>query len=209
MIKEYYAETDATAKADAYALEAGLIGSDITLFAVRFARTAPGLFSPDSAQVEGTKAALHGLCDSFYKDYDMATDRDLFVNLMSKYKEDIAAEHLPSFFNVVDSKYGGSVESYANEMYATSMLVSEAKTREYIDNATAPSNDSGVGIRFPMGSNSSSPSLNDDLAISAAMSILDVYFTTFTSPSQDKFDKGYRLFVRGLREMKPKQSILP
>ena len=209
MIKEYYAETDATAKADAYALEAGLIGSDITLFAVRFARTAPGLFSPDSAQVAGTKAALHGLCDSFYKDYDMATDRDLFVNLMSKYKEDIAAEHLPSFFNVVDSKYGGSVESYANEMYSTSMLISEAKTREYIDNATAPSNDSGVGIRFPMGSNSSSPSLNDDLAVSAAMSILDVYFSTFTSPSQDKFDKGYRLFVRGLREMNPNKAYYP
>ena len=45
LIEAYYVATDATAKADAYALEAGLIGSDITLFAVRFGRTAPGLFS--------------------------------------------------------------------------------------------------------------------------------------------------------------------
>ena len=57
--------------------------------------------SEDPVEVAGTKAALHGLCDSFYRDYDMATDRDLFVNLLSKYKEDIAAELLPSFFNPV------------------------------------------------------------------------------------------------------------
>ena len=61
LIESFYSETDATAKADAYALEAGLIGADITLFAVRFARNSPGLFSNDPNQVEGTKAALHGL----------------------------------------------------------------------------------------------------------------------------------------------------
>ena len=211
MIESFYSETDATAKADAYALEAGLIGSDITLFAVRFARTAPGLFSPDSAQVAGTKAALHGLCDSFYKDYDMATDKDLFVNLMSKYKNDIDAEYLPTFFSVVDGEYGGSVENYAKKMYSTSILVNEAKTRDYIENATPPSaGGSKIGVSLPMGGGKSGEfNLMEDLAVGAAMSILDVYFATFTSPSQDKFDKGYRLFVKGLREMQPDKAFYP
>ena len=211
MISEFYRETDATAKSDAYALEAGLIGSDITLFAVRFARTAPGLMSEDPAEVAGTKAALHGLCDSFYRDYDMATDRDLFVNLLSKYKEDIAAELLPSFFNVVDSKFGGSVKNYADDMYSSSILVNEAKTRDYIENATTSTSSSSIGIRFPMGSASNNGGYNlyDDLAVGAAMSILDAYFASFTSPSQDKFDKGYRLFVRGLREMQPDKAFYP
>ena len=211
MISEFYRETEATAKSDAYALEAGLIGSDITLFAVRFARTAPGLMSEDPAEVAGTKAALHGLCDSFYRDYDMATDRDLFVNLLSKYKEDIAAELLPSFFNVVDSKFGGSVKNYADDMYSSSILVNEAKTRDYIENATTSTSSSSIGIRFPMGSASNNGGYNlyDDLAVGAAMSILDAYFASFTSPSQDKFDKGYRLFVRGLREMQPDKAFYP
>ena len=211
MISEFYSETDATAKSDAYALEAGLIGSDITLFAVRFARTAPGLMSENPAEVAGTKAALHGLCDSFYKDYDMATDRDLFINLLSKYKEDISAELLPSFFSVVDAKFGGSVENYAQKMYSTSILVDEAKTRDYIDNYTSAASSSSVGVGFPMGSSSNKggSGLYDDLAIGAAMSILDAYFASFTNPSQDKFDKGYRLFVRGLREMQPDKAYYP
>ena len=58
LIEAYYAATDATAKSDVYALEAGLIGSDITLFAVRFGRTAPGLFSGDADQIAATKARL-------------------------------------------------------------------------------------------------------------------------------------------------------
>ena len=212
LIESFYSETDATAKADAYALEAGLIGADITLFAVRFARTAPGLFSNDPNQVEGTKAALHGLCDSFYKDYDMATDRDLFINLLTKYKNDIAPELLPSFFTVVDEQYGGSVALYAEDMYATSILVNEELTRDFINNATAaPQETPKIGITFPMGmpSSNSTPNLYDDLAVKAAMSILEVYFTSFENPAQDKFDKGYRLFVRGLREMKPDKAYYP
>ena len=108
LIEAYYVATDATAKADVYALEAGLIGSDITLFAVRFGRTAPGLFSGDADQIAATKARLSGLCDDFFKDYDMATDRDLFINLMTKYQTDISPENLPSFFENVDNKYKGS-----------------------------------------------------------------------------------------------------
>ena len=211
LIESYYNETDATAKADAYALEAGLIGSDITLFAVRFARTSPGLFSEDPAQVAGTKAALHGLCDDFYKDYDMATDRDLFINLLSKYKEDIDSELLPSFFSVVDSKFGGSVERYADKMYSSSILVNEAKTRDFIENATNTTSSSSIGVRLPMSSSGSSKGFNlfDDLAVGSAMSILDSYFASFANPAQEKYDRGYRLFVRGLREMQPDKAFYP
>ena len=190
LIKDYYSATDATAKADAYALEAGLIGSDITLFAVRFGRTAPGLFSEDEDQVASTKARLSGLCDSFFKDYDMSTDRDLFTNLMSKYQADIAPEHLPSFFSVVDNKYKGSIERYASKMYAKSFLINEESARDFIENP-------------------SEKALEKDLAVSAAMSILDTYFGSMESDAQAKFDRGYRLFVKGLREMQPNKAFYP
>ena len=190
LIKEYYAATDATAKADAYALEAGLIGSDITLFAVRFGRTAPGLFSGDDDQIAATKERLSGLCDGFFKDYDMATDRDLFINLMSKYQADIAPEHLPSFFAVVDKKHKGSIKRYASKMYANSFLVNEESARDFI-------------------ANPSEKALEKDLAISAAMSILETYFGSMESEAQDKYDRGYRLFVKGLRAMQPNKAFYP
>ena len=190
LIEAYYAATDATAKADAYALEAGLIGSDITLFAVRFGRTAPGLFSGDADQIATTKARLSGLCDDFFKDYDMATDRDLFINLMTKYQTDIAPENLPSFFANVDKKYKGSIKRYATKMYANSFLVNEESARDFI-------------------ANPSEKALNKDLAVNAAMSILETYFGSMESDAQDKFDRGYRLFVKGLREMQPNKAFYP
>ena len=190
LIEAYYAATDATAKADAYALEAGLIGSDITLFAVRFGRTAPGLFSGDADQIAATKARLSGLCDDFFKDYDMATDRDLFINLMTKYQTDIAPKNLPSFFANVDKKYKGSIKRYATKMYGNSFLVNEESARNFI-------------------ANPSEKALNKDLAVNAAMSILETYFGSMESDAQDKFDRGYRLFVKGLREMQPNKAFYP
>ncbi|MAU77227.1 MAG: serine protease [Crocinitomicaceae bacterium] len=190
LIEAYYAATDATAKSDVYALEAGLIGSDITLFAVRFGRTAPGLFSGDADQIAATKARLSGLCDDFFKDYDMATDRDLFINLMTKYQTDIAPENLPSFFANVDKKYKGSIKRYATKMYANSFLVNEESARNFI-------------------ANPSEKALNKDLAVNAAMSILETYFGSMESDAQDKFDRGYRLFVKGLREMQPNKAFYP
>jgi hypothetical protein len=190
LIEAYYVATDATAKADAYALEAGLIGSDITLFAVRFGRTAPGLFSGDADQIAATKARLSGLCDDFFKDYDMATDRDLFINLMTKYQTDIAPENLPSFFENVDNKYKGSIERYATKMYAKSFLVNEESARNFI-------------------ANPSEKALNKDLAVKAAMSILQTYFGSMESEAQAKYDRGYRLFVKGLREMQPNKAFYP
>ena len=190
LIEAYYVATDATAKADVYALEAGLIGSDITLFAVRFGRTAPGLFSGDADQIAATKARLSGLCDDFFKDYDMATDRDLFINLMTKYQTDISPENLPSFFENVDNKYKGSIDRYATKMYEKSFLVNEESARNFI-------------------ANPSEKELNKDLAVNAAMSILETYFGSMESEAQAKYDRGYRLFVKGLREMQPNKAFYP
>ena len=190
LIEAYYVATDATAKADVYALEAGLIGSDITLFAVRFGRTAPGLFSGDADQIAATKARLSGLCDDFFKDYDMATDRDLFINLMTKYQTDISPDNLPSFFENVDNKYKGSIDRYATKMYEKSFLVNEESARNFI-------------------ASPSEKALNKDLAVNAAMSILETYFGSMESEAQAKYDRGYRLFVKGLREMQPNKAFYP
>jgi hypothetical protein len=109
---------------------------------------------------------------------------------MSKYKTDISAEHLPSFFATVDAKYKGSIERYASKMYSKSFLVNEDAARAFIENP-------------------SEKALNKDLAVSAAMSILQTYFGSMESDAQAKFDKGYRLFVKGLREMQPNKAFYP
>ena len=190
LIASYYADTDATVEGDVYALEAGLIGADLPLFVVRFSRMAPGLFSEDAAEVEATRAMLTDLVQSHFKEYDQATDRDVFVRLMTKYMNDIAADQQPSFFSTVRSKYKGSFDAFADKLYAKSFLVDEASCMDFL-------------------ANPSEKKMEKDMAVMVGQSLLEQYLGSMHGGAQEAFDRGYRLFVEGLREMQPNKLFYP
>ena len=190
LIADYYAETDATVKADVYALEAGLLGSDIALFGLRVGRAGAGLFDADPEKVAAAKAGLQGLADGHFKDYDMDTDRELFVKMLTKYRDDIDPALWPSQFNVVQDKYKGDFEAYADKIYSKSPLRSAEAFAAFLENPKQKTFD-------------------NDLAIAMSMSLLQRYFQGTSPEVQAKFDRGYRLFVRGMRELMPEKAWYP
>ena len=190
LIQSYYEDTDASVQGKVYALEAGLIGCDISLFSFRFYRTAAGLFSEDAEEVAATQAAMTDLAIGFFKEYDQATDRDLFVNLMTKFRDDIDPAYHPSFFATVADKYKNDFNRFADKMYAKSFLVDADRCAEFI-------------------ANPSQKVMDKDLAIIVGQSAIQTYFAGQANPAEDKFNRGYRLFVKGLREMDADQAIAP
>ncbi len=190
LIESYYAETDATVKSDVYALEAGLIGCDLPLFVFRFNRMSPGLFSDDESEVEATRAALTSLAESHFKEYDQATDRDMFIQLMTKYMADIPADQQPSFFSLVADKYDGDFGLFAEKMYAKSFLVDLDRCLMFL-------------------AKPSQKTLDKDLAVTVGQSLVQQYFGSMAGGAQEAFDRGYRLFVEGLREMQPNKLFYP
>ena len=190
LIAEYYAETDATVRGEVYAREAGLLGSDIALFGLRVGFRGAGLWSDDPARVEGTKATLQAVADAHFKDYDMETDRELFVKMLTKYRDDIDPALWPSQFNVVQDKYKGDFDAYADKVYSKSPLRSAEAFAEFLANPKEKTFDS-------------------DLAIAMSMSIYERYSQGTSPEVQAKFDRGYRLFVRGLRELMPNKAWYP
>ena len=190
LIAEYYAETDATVRGEVYAREAGLLGCDLALFGLRVGFRGAGLWSEDPAKVETTKAQLQGLADSHFKDYDQDTDRELFVKMLTKYRDDIDPALWPSQFNVVQDKYKGDFEAYADKIYSRSPLRS---AEAFADFLAAPKQ----------------KTLDSDLAVAMSMSIYERYSQGTSEETQAKFDRGYRLFVRGLRELMPNKAWYP
>ena len=190
LIEKYYANTDATVKGQVYSLEAGLIGCDLMLFAFRVGMGAQGLFSEDAERAAGAAASLQGRADDFFKDYDQDTDRDLFIQLMTKYMTDIAPDQQPAFFTTVQNKYKGDFTRYADKMYPKSFLTDPDRFAAFL-------------------ADPSQKVLDKDLAVAAAMSLIDTYRGYFSSPEQSKFDKGYRLLTAGLREMQPDKMWYP
>ncbi|MFZ6053378.1 S46 family peptidase [Halocola ammonii] len=191
MIQEYYDITDETVKADVYALEAGLIGSDIVLFAFRFNRVySAAMKEEDEEKRKMMLKSFEATAEDFFKDYDMETDRDLFVNLLSMYKENVSKDQWPDIFNHIDDKYKGSVERFADKMYDKSFLVNKIRLMEFLDNPKEKT-------------------AEKDLALKAAQSIFKRYQASMVSGAQDKYDKGYRLFVQGLRKMNEDKLYYP
>jgi hypothetical protein len=190
LLQTYYENTNASVKGQVYSLEAGLIGCDLMLFAFRVGMGAQGLFSEDADRAAGAAASLRARADGFFKDYDQETDRDLFINLMTKYMTDIPADQQPAFFATVRDKYKGDFGRYAEKMYPKSFLTDAARFEAFI-------------------SNPSEKTLEKDLAVTAALSLIETYRSYFASPEQGKFDKGYRLLTAGLRAMNPDKMWYP
>ncbi len=190
LIQSFYEDTESSVQAKVYALEAGLIGCDISLFSYRFFRSAAGLFSEDLEEVAATQVALTELSNEFFKEYDQATDRDLFVKLMTKFRDDIDPEYHPSFFETVAKKYKKDFNRFADKMYAKSFLVDPDRCAAFI-------------------ANPSLKVMDKDLAIIVGQDAIQTYFASRSNPAENKFNRGYRLFVKGLREMDADQAIAP
>jgi hypothetical protein len=191
MIADYYKSTDASVKSNVYALEAGLIGADITLFTFRLNRLLERTMSiEDEAE---RKAALEGMTpmvEDFFKDYDMATDKDVLVNMMKIYMKNIDKDQQPSVLKLIGDKYKNSPERFADKMYAKSFLVDKQRLMDFLADPNMKK-------------------WNKDLAVINAKSMANKYFESFANPDQAKFDKGYRLFVDGLRKMLADKAFYP
>ena len=96
----------------------------------------------------------------------------------------------PSFFATVRDKYKGDFARYADKMYPKSFLTDPDRFEAFIN---APDE----------------KALEKDLAVAAAMSLIETYRGYFASPEQSKYDEGYRLLTAGLREMNPDKMWYP
>ncbi|MGB1032608.1 MAG: S46 family peptidase, partial [Flavobacteriales bacterium] len=191
LINSYYKGTDANVKANVYALEAGLIGADITLFTFRLDRSVQAaLAAENEADRDAQLAALDGFIDDFFKDYDQSLDKDVLTNMLKIYKKNISKDQLPSIFATIDKKYKGSVDRFVDKMYAKSFLVDKDRLKAFLAKPNVKK-------------------WNKDLAVMNAQSMIDQYRASFNNEYQDKFDKGYRLYVAGLREMMSNKNFAP
>ena len=90
--------------------------------------------APQRAQRGGTRQA-------FYKDYSASTDRKLAKRMIAIYKEKVDAKYHPAFFAEIDSKFGGSIDAFVDNLFDTSVYTSEEKYNEANKAAVAAGKD--------------------------------------------------------------------
>lgn len=72
--------------------------------------------------------------EGFYKNYDAATDKDVFKTLMSLYME--KSEFVPAYYKSAFAENGSDMGKWAEQVYANSMMASGDKLKMWAINAT-------------------------------------------------------------------------
>jgi hypothetical protein len=73
--------------------------------------------------------------ENFFKDYHQPIDREVFEILLTDYQNNSNIEHLPKFFNTINSKYSGDIGKFADYVFKKSVFTSKTKMLDILKNA--------------------------------------------------------------------------
>jgi hypothetical protein len=186
-------------KVSTYLNEAGL-GAEIYQLALGSRGLKEALSLPDTskkkpAAIAAASAEMLNNMREFFKDYDAATDKKLFIAMMGMFKNDIVADQQPSVLTEdLPKKYKGDISKWADEVYSKSVFADSSRLKTFL----------------------SKPNLKDlekDPAYYAANSILTNAMTRIqpqVTPINGDIERCNRLYVEGTLMMnKDKKKYYP
>ncbi len=194
---ENYAELSGFQLERTYMLEAGL-GIEI----VRAARSLTALnnllekenFTDDdlTAELEKARNAL----ENFYKDYHRPLDREVFAAMLKAYRSGIDSHRLPPVFELIERRFNGDVDRYADWLFSRSMFANEVDALSFVENFRTRH----------------AKRLRKDPAFELASGLLQHYRQEILpelSRINNKNDSLMRLYVRANMEFEPDRRFYP
>jgi len=189
-IEDYYNEWDPYVKASTYSSLCGIGGAEFMAFSADMGEAIKQILAEtDETKRKEGLASLQSDIDAHFKEYDAETDKVVFVNLTALYRGRITADR-PTWHAMLDEKYKGSAMAYANKLFETSVFVNKDRLMKFLEKPSAKV-------------------IDKDLAYIAASSASSHAMNFRSLNPQQKFNKGMRQFVAGLREMSPDKAFAP
>ncbi len=196
LIKTAYADRKDLNKYQNYWFESLYLGPEIIGFGLRFRRLEAMIQQAGVEAAKGEAANLKTQVEEFFKDYDPKVDKEVFVRLVGIYKDKVSKDFYPAFFELIDNNYDGSIQKFADELYAKSFLTDKNRAIAFLDSLKADA-------------------FQTDLGYLTSKTALDVYFKLMNAnkPYDYKLGKGMREFVAGYMQMEaeknPKKLFYP
>jgi hypothetical protein len=130
--------------------------------------------------------------ETFYKDYNVATDRKVFPAMLELYKNNVPDAYYPAFYKIIKEKYKNSYAKYSDDLFGRSIFTDRQKFDDFIKHPVAKT-------------------LEKDPAFQASLMVLDVYRSAYMQnlSADDKFDRGHRLYIAGQKEMNQDKIYYP
>jgi len=127
-----------------------------------------------------------------FKNYDMATDEDVFAAMMELYHNNIPEDMQPELITKLYKKYKGNFKEIAAYIFQKSYFSTEAKTMAFLNEPKLKS-------------------LQKDPAFILANQYMESIMAASANVVRggDEVKKANRLFVEGVREMQPNKKFYP
>lgn len=178
-------------KANTYLLEAGLTGSNLVLFAFRTGRMIQAGMG-DEAKMNDLKAGIEKAADKHFAETNLALDKEMMKSMLKMYKSNVDASQLPEIFTYIDDKFKGDIDKFVEKLYDKSIYASKENLMAFLNKP-------------------SEKTLEKDLGAMLATEMIQKYFASQGANGElaEKEEKGYRLFVDGLRKMQADKKFYP
>ncbi|MCL3782285.1 S46 family peptidase [Prolixibacteraceae bacterium JC049] len=181
-----------TAQTNLY--ETLLGGTEILGFSLKFRKLEKMLSSKEVSEEDLKKelVKIKEASEAFYKDYSVKLDQKVFAAMVKVYKERVDAKFLPETYKKIDGKFKGNTVKFADYIFSKSIFTNKTKLFNALKSKKAKA-------------------LAKDPAFAMAKDVLAVLYELYDAA--DKFainiDKGNRLFIDGLRQMKNDKVFYP
>ena len=178
-------------KALIYHREAGWRGGEAVSFALRFRslnRTLKENKNASKSEVVPfvVSMTIHEL--DFFKDYDIALDRDVTIALLNLFYKDVNPDQLPATIKKVGDKTGGDFTAFVDNAFAKSIFVDADKMREWINNPKP---------------------LDKDPIFALMQEIVNSYIELSEEAGKVNCSRADRLYMEGLMEMQKDRNFYP
>ena len=174
-------------------LNEAILGTESLLMAYRLSALHNALKSNKADAVKKAAEDLKPTVASFFKDYNLASDKKVFAAMMAFYSQDIPKEQQPEEFKKLVQKYKGDFQKMAHYVYSNSLVVSEQKLNAFLKNPNQKQ-------------------LENDPAFAIVQPIIDNYRNNILpkiNEANAKLSQANRLYVQGLRLMHPDKVYYP
>jgi len=117
-----------------YFKEAILRGAEIVVYANTFEELYKELkLAVDEEKISQLTQSLSYAAKQYFKNYNLATDKKVFISLVTMFFENVPKDQHPDIFeNIVAKKYKGDISVFANDMFEKSIFATKDKVLEFL-----------------------------------------------------------------------------
>ncbi len=137
--------------------------------------------------------------DKFFKDYYKPIDLNIYASMLEAFYRDIDSKFHPDIYEKIMSGYKGDFQKFARKQFRKSNLHTKEDVYELLS-------------YYPQKEAKLNKLLSGDPLFQTFISFSSVYNDEVNARFgfiDDEIESAYRIYVRGLREMKPANSMYP